>query len=87
MHSDGTGAVTKYKSFIHRNDGNVHEVTKVRNKLIQDSVCNRNLETQQLKQLLLSLKVNIGVFYIITEDYNNNIWKIIKIVMVLIRII
>jgi len=70
MRDDGTGPVTKYKSFIIRNGGNDHEITKMRDKLVQDSVCNRDLETQQTNPVVAFLDGEYWGVYIITEDYN-----------------
>jgi len=70
MRDDGTGPVTKYKSFVIRNGGNDHEVTKMRDKLIQDSICNRDLETQQTDPVVAFLDGEFWGVYIITEDYN-----------------
>ena len=71
MRSDGTGPITKYKSFVLRNSGNDHEVTKMRDKLIQDSVCNRNIETQQNDVVVAFLDGEYWGVYILTEDYRS----------------
>ena len=70
--SDGKGIVNKYKSFNIRNGGNDYETTKIRDKVLQDLISNRNLETQQGEPIVLFLDGEYWGVYIMVENYDEH---------------
>ena len=73
MRSDGTGPVTKYKSFNLRNGGNDCEYTKVRDRVIQDLVSNiDSIETQQQDLAVVYIDGEYWGIYSVVEDYTDN---------------
>ena len=72
LRSDGSGNVTKYKSFVLRNGGNDCDYAKIRDPFFQECVSGRRLETQQYAPCVVYLDGEYWGMYTLVEDYNDN---------------
>ncbi|ORX52071.1 hypothetical protein BCR36DRAFT_582589 [Piromyces finnis] len=72
MRSDGTGPVTKYKSFNIRNGGNDNEFMKYRDIALQTLISNRDFETQQSDIAIAFIDGEYWGVYQLSEDYSDN---------------
>ncbi len=71
--SDGKGNVKKYKSFNIRNGGNDCEYTKIRDRIIQDLIRNRDsMETQSQDLAIAFIDGEYWGIYSIVEDYSDH---------------
>lgn len=66
--SDKQGNVEKYKAFVLRNGGN--DNTKVRDPYLQESVADRDFETQQSMPAVVYLDGEFWGMYVLQEDYD-----------------
>lgn len=72
IRGDGSGEVTKYKSFLLRNGGNDNEFAKIRDPYLQYLVKDRIFDTQQSTPAFLFLDGEFWGMYTITEDYSSH---------------
>ncbi len=72
LRSDGTGNVTKYKSFVLRNGGNDCDYAKIRDPLFQHLVSDRRFDTMQTTPCVVYLNGEYWGMYTIAEDYSDN---------------
>ncbi|MGN0505732.1 MAG: CotH kinase family protein [Lachnospiraceae bacterium] len=72
LRSDGTGLLTKYKSFVLRNGGNDCDYAKFRDPLLQQLVSHRRFETLQSTPCVVFLNGEYWGAYSLTEDYSDN---------------
>lgn len=75
LRSDGTGNVTKYKSFVLRNGGNDCDYAKVRDPLFHSLIADRAVETQQFTPCVTFLNGEYWGMYTIVEDYSDNYFE------------
>ncbi len=72
LRSDGSGNVTKYKSFVLRNGGNDCDYAKIRDPFFQECVSGRRLETQQYAPCVVYINGEYWGMYTLVEDYSDN---------------
>jgi len=73
LRDDGKGNVKKYKSFNVRNGGNDTEYSKLRDKVLQDLISNRDsIQTQQSDYAILFIDGEYWGVYVICENYSDN---------------
>lgn len=70
--SDGTGAVTKYKTFVLRNGGNDANFAKIRDPYIQKLAENGRFETMASHPCVVYLNGEYWGMYTMAEDYSDN---------------
>ena len=70
--SDGTGAVTKYKTFVLRNGGNDANFAKIRDPYIQKLVEGGRFETMASMPCVVYLNGEYWGMYTMAEDYSDN---------------
>ncbi len=75
LRSDGTGVLTKYKSFVLRNGGNDADFGRVRDPLLQSLAKGCRFETQQATPCVVYLNGEYWGLYSITEDYSDNYFE------------
>ena len=72
MMSDGSGEVTKYKSFVLRCGGNDCDFAKIRDPILQNLVSDRAFETMQFTPVVAFIDGEYWGMYSLVEDYNDN---------------
>ncbi len=72
IRSDGTGIVTRYKSFLIKNGGNDSENARIRDSLSQYLVSDRNFDTLESTPVVMFLDGEFWGLYTMTEDYSDN---------------
>jgi len=73
LRDDGKSNVKKYKSFNVRNGGNDTEYTKMRDKILQDLISNRDsIQTQQSDYAILFIDGEYWGIYVVCENYSDN---------------
>ena len=75
LRSDGTGPVTKYKSFVLRNGGNDTDFRRVRDPYLQLLAEDCRFETQSATPCIAFLNGEFWGIYSITEDYSDNYFE------------
>lgn len=75
LRSDGTGVVTKYKSFILRVGGNDADTARLRDPLLQTLARDARFETQEAAPCVAFLNGEYWGMYTITEDYSDNYFE------------
>ena len=75
LRSDGTGPVTKYKSFILRIGGNDADFGRIRDPYLQTLVAECRFETQSSTPCIVFLNGEYWGMYTITEDYSDNYFE------------
>ncbi len=70
--SDGTGEVTKYKSFVLRNGGNDCNFAKIRDPYIQKLADGGRFDTMASTPCVVYLNGEYWGMYTIAEDYSDN---------------
>ncbi len=70
LRSDGTGEVSKYRSFILRNGGNDCDYGKIRDPFIQEMVSTRDFETQDSEPVVVFINGEYWGCYTLVEDYS-----------------
>lgn len=70
--SDGTGEVTKYKSFVLRNGGNDCDYAKIRDPYIQKLADGGRYDTMASTPCVVYLNGEYWGMYTIAEDYSDN---------------
>jgi len=70
--SDGTGAVTKYKTFVLRNGGNDANFAKIRDPYIQKLAEGGRFETMASMPCIVYLNGEYWGMYTMAEDYSDN---------------
>lgn len=70
--SDGTGEVTKYKSFVLRNGGNDCDFAKIRDPYIQKLADGGRYDTMNSAPCIVYLNGEYWGMYTIAEDYSDN---------------
>lgn len=72
IRSDGSGPVTKYKSFVLRNGGNDCDYAKIRDPLFQQLTADRRYDTLRTAPCVVFINGEYWGMYTITEDYSDN---------------
>lgn len=75
LRSDGTGPVTKYKSFVLRVGGNDADFGRLRDPYLQTLVAECSFETQDSTPCVVFLNGEYWGMYTITEDYSDNYFE------------
>lgn len=75
MRSDGTGLLTKYKSFVLRVGGNDADFGRLRDPFLQTLVADCRFETQSSTPCVVFLNGEYWGMYTITEDYSDNYFE------------
>jgi len=75
LRSDGTGPVTKYKSFVLRVGGNDANFGRLRDPFLQNLVAECDFETQSSTPCVVFLNGEYWGMYTITEDYSDNYFE------------
>lgn len=75
LRSDGTGPVTKYKSFVLRIGGNDADYARLRDPYLQALASECRFETQASTPCVVFLNGEYWGMYAITEDYSDNYFE------------